>query len=249
MVLTGGTLGPGSSQSPSAPQTLTPVGTATEDREVRPEGTQLTRATLPRTVPPLPHGWQRLDIPEVGTIDIPPVMEMQGEAFRKFKDALAESQSIPSAPDLTIVLQQKGLNAGDPSALKQYVRIMIATIPMGRGEVGRLTDEMPLSDAEIDELKRLFEEQVRSAPVITVLEVYRPEVVNIAGMQALCLSYTRRVQDNPPVIVRVYRFHNYDRIHSLTVSYRVRERDMWEKYVPPILESFRITHIRGPNGR
>lgn len=50
----------------------------------------------------------------------------------------------------------------------------------------------------------------------------------------------------PPVIVRVYLFPNYDRMHRVILSCREREEERWTKDLDGMLKSFRITSVRGP---
>ena len=54
----------------------------------------------------------------------------------------------------------------------------------------------------------------------------------------------RQLNNNPYVIVHVYCFHNYDREHTLTLSYRLSEENYWKSDFAKILNSFRITNIK-----
>ena len=125
---------------------------------------------------------------------------------------------------------------------------MVETQAVKPGDVGTLDAELPARENDLTELQHYWERMIRRAPGIQIVDFYRPSVRTINGMQALCISYTRTVGRNPPALVQTYIFDNYDRTHSLTMSYRVTEEEKWNQYFPAILASFRITAIRELQG-
>ena len=60
-------------------------------------------------------------------------------------------------------------------------------------------------------------------------------------MSALLISYKRQLNDKPYVHVEAYKFFDDDKVHSLTLSYRISEKKLWEDNLNLILKSFRIT--------
>ncbi len=202
------------------------------------------RPQIPLPPPNLKYEWQRVEIPGIGTIDIPPVMEVQAASMRNLvKDVTKEVYGLTSSGS-AVTIQQRGLNARDPEAFKSYVRITVKTETCNPGEeVGTLDADLGLTDSDISELQSSWEAQIRLIPRIQVLDFYRPTVERVNGMQAVCISYKRSLDKNPPVFVKMYAFQNYDRTHWIDMSYRVAEEDRWSKYFPAILESFRITNI------
>jgi hypothetical protein len=70
------------------------------------------------------------------------------------------------------------------------------------------------------------------------------EVEKINGVSCIHIGYKRQLHDKPFVLVHIYYFHNNDRVHALTLSYRLSEVDYWREDFAKILKSFRITTIR-----
>jgi hypothetical protein len=204
-------------------------------------------AADPLAPPKLPIGWERIHIPDVGTIDIPPTMEVQGSTLTELskeytKELIPQSDSSESG---RVTIQQKGLNDLDPEAAKFYVRIMVVTNIGNRGDFETLNSRYGVTKDELREISILFRTQVENQ-FMRILQWDAPSVELINGMQAMRLSYRRQMKDNPPVRVATYIFQNYDRMHQLTMSYRESERNRWLSDFPTILSSFRITNIRGP---
>ena len=198
----------------------------------------------PLAAPELRAGWQRVEVPAVGTIDIPPVMEVQVPAYRELRNALVKHRYGHEASSSGVTIQQKGLNVADPNALRLYVRVMVETEEVPPGEAAALWEPLALTDTDLNELKHTWEAQMREIPGVEVLEFHPVTAERINGIEALCMSYRRRVAKNPPCVVKMYMFQNYDRMHRLTMSYAESEESRWVGYFPGILASFRITAIR-----
>jgi hypothetical protein len=61
-----------------------------------------------------------------------------------------------------------------------------------------------------------------------------------------CHEFMFTIKDNfkkNPLFWFVYYFQNYDRMHSLTLSYRISEAEYWKNDFATILKSFRLTNI------
>ena len=205
----------------------------------------------PIAPPDLPIGWQRFQILNVGTIDIPPTMEVQGATLAELskqynKEFIPQSDSSESG---RITIQQKGLNALDPEATKLYVRIMVHTTIGNPGDFETLNSGYDVTQDKLREVSILIRTQLENQfknQFIRILQWDVPSVELINRMQAIRLSYRRQMNDNPPVRVETYIFQNYDRMHELTMSYRESERNIWLSDFPSILTSFRITNVIVP---
>lgn len=188
---------------------------------------QALATSLPLPPADLPTGWQRIEIPEVGTIDIPPSMEVR-DGGRNAGE---------------IIIQQKGLNESDPIAENSYVRIAVVTDVSNFGEVESLDSLFGFPADELQELSKTCRAYLKETfPEILQWNVPLPMLVN--GMIAIRLDYKYQHENNPTRLV-IYIFQNVDRIHYLVMSYREAERDKWLPDFPTILSSFRITNIRG----
>ena len=202
--------------------------------------------TLPS--PQLPPSWQRIQIPNVGTIDIPPTMEVQGDALSNLSKEISKQliQEDDSTDSGRITIQQKGLNALDPEASKLYMRIMIKTTIGSPGDFEALNSRFTATQDELREVSLLFRTQIENQ-FMRILQWDVPSVELLNGMQAIRLSYRRQMRDNPPVRAVMYIIQNYDRMHHLTMSYRESERHLWLNDFNTILSSFRITNDRSPS--
>jgi len=175
--------------------------------------------------------WKRTTIAGVGTIDVPPSLEVQEGQLREM-----------SGSSYGLVLQQKGLNAQTQSSLGTYVRVMVESFPADSpGDFRRAGTKIKYTSAELEELSTALRMQAEM-PDITILQWDKPRVVEVNGVTAVCVEYSRAYKSNTPAKVAIYMFEDYDRIHKLTMSYRVSEREMWAAALQGVLQSFRISH-------
>lgn len=72
--------------------------------------------------------WERIEIPGVGSIQIPPSMEVQDGAYQAMKEALTGTSSD------TFVIQQRGLNEDADVAYNTYARILVSYDQGERGD-------------------------------------------------------------------------------------------------------------------
>jgi|LSQX01.2.fsa_nt_gb hypothetical protein len=201
--------------------------------------------SLPLPPPDLPAGWQRVQILEVGTIDIPPTMEVQSGKYAELSQALKKSMfDLESGGTGKITIQQKGMNSFDPVAAESYVRVMLETDVGNPKDFEHLASRYEAMQDELREISTLFRTQAENQ-YAKILQWDVPSLELVSGMQAIRLSYRRQYQSNPPVRVTTYMFQNHDRMHRLTMSYREAERTKWLADFPTILSSFRITNVRG----
>lgn len=94
-----------------------------------------------------------------------------------------------------------------------------------------MTENISLNDEEIYELdlelKNNYLVSFNKAS-ISLVEWYPVVITSVNEMPALLISYKRKFNNEPIVFVKNYRFQDYDKIHSLTFSYRINEKDIWE---------------------
>jgi len=208
------------------------------------------------TVLPLPlslplDNWKRIYIEGIGTIDIPPTMEVQSGIYKEIidplKPELMRSMGIVSNPNYDIIIQQKGLNDLESSGFQRYARVMINT------DIGKMGDFDTLyfnindySASDIRELNNLFQSSTTSGFSGTGLKLVNwvpLKLEKINGMSCIHISYTRQLNNNPAVFVSIYKFQNVNRMFTLTLSYRQNESDFWSGDFNIILDSFRIEKI------
>ena len=238
--------GPGSTEEPPQPAPIVARDTDPKPQSPKPK----SPAPIVAKDAALPVGWQRVKIPEVGTIDIPPSMEVQSGPYARlskaFKKSLLKDSTGSAAGRITI--QPKGLNALDSAALNFYVRVMVTTDVGNAGDFESLNSKFEATSDELRDVSTLFRTQAENAFKNTkILQWDAPSLELVNGMQAIRMGYRRRLRGAPPVRVTAYIFQNYDRMHMLTMSYRESERSKWLSDFPGILRSFRITNVIGPS--
>lgn len=206
-----------------------------------------TGVSIPLPIDKPLAGWKRVKIDNVGTIDLPPEMEIQGTAYKQksepFKEKLQEFWDIEFS-NPTLIFQPKGINANDIKSLGKYARVMYESIDGNPGDYQRLTEIIPASDNELIELDKELHNQMTielSKTTLRLIEWYPLKITTVNGMPALLISYKRQLKNEPYVDVKIYRFQDYDKLHSLTLSYRINEKDMWLAPLDGVLKSFRIT--------
>ena len=188
---------------------------------------------LPYPLPIVQNGFARTAIPEVGTIDVPPLMELQSEEMtRKVTEAVKDAGMFNKNKKTEFVLMQKGL--------QYYSRIMVSTYA---AEVGlRLMD--PIAEkSELVEFDSQLEEQIRKTG-IRVLSSQPLEELTLNGMHCFKKPYRRQSKSDTPVKVNMYIFFNRNQTIYLTMSYRETESNIWEPLFEKSLRSFRIIDIR-----
>lgn len=188
-------------------------------------------------------------IRDVGFISIPSNIEIQSGQYKEINDAYLKEimdQFDYELLDDRVIFQQKGLNTSKKDSFETYVRVIIETDKGTIGDYDTLKTELNASPTELAELGKIIKpelENILSKTGINMLEWYEPLTVTVNGVDALKISYSRQLNNNPPVLVEIYEFYNNDRMHRLTLSYRVEESKIWKSLLEDVLRSFTITNI------
>ena len=194
--------------------------------------------------------WKRIEISDIGTIDLSPKLEIQSGKYKEMKLQIKDkAQEIWGLKfdEPKLVIQPKGINQFDETSLSKYCRVIIETIPGNPNEFQHLNEKIDITSSELSELNIEFKNQVQQGfynTPLKLIEWYPLRINEINGMPCIHASYKRQFKDQPFVIVDLYRFLNYDRIISLTISYRISEKEYWSSILNNTLKSFRITNIK-----
>lgn len=196
-------------------------------------------------LPTLPSGWERVYIKNVGSFDLPPTMEIQKGKYKEYVD---EVKSINGFDVIQLTAQQSGLNKFDRDGFKKYARVMIETDFGSQDDFEKLDFNISeYTGEDINELNSMFEHHFKQSVLGTglkIIEWNKLKIEKVNGMSCIHISYKRQLLDKPLVLVNMYMFHNNDRMHTFTLSYRLSEEDYWKSDFITILNSFRITNIR-----
>ena len=177
-------------------------------------------------------------IDEVGSISVTDDLELQGGNYKEMVDSYLNSRHINF--DSRVVFQPKGLNALDKE-VNSYCRIIIEPL---YGDYEPLYSKIP--QVSVNELRGLSASMKQSliegfaGTSLQLINFFGSTIVKINNQVAIKTSYTRRLGDNAPVRVDVYHFQNRDRMHSLTLSYRIEDAALWKEKLSHSLNSFKI---------
>jgi hypothetical protein len=182
----------------------------------------------------------------IGVIQIPDELELQSGAYKTFVDSYTKLAGVEADAN-RYVFQQKGLNEGTSESKSQYVRVIVETSYESPGSYSHLSSNPNLSSSELSEMDNTFRQNILSSLASInqkLIQWKGTDVVYINGMYALHCCYTRQLDSNPIVLVNVYNFQNYDRMHRLTLSNRVEDNYKWAPLFKSVVNSFKITNVK-----
>ena len=204
-----------------------------------------TAQTLPQPNPTLTTNWERIYIKDIGNIDIPPTMEVQGAEMKTF---INEERKIKGYDASQITIQQAGLNEKKPESFNKYARIILDTYLGTAGDYAKLNfNTTEFSQSDIAQTNVVMKSQIvqsMEGSDLKLIEWCGTTVEKVNGMSCTHISYKRQNGGKPIVLVHMYTFQNYDRAYRLTLSYRLSEQDYWKTDYATILKSFRLSNIK-----
>lgn len=181
----------------------------------------------------------------LGSILIPDIMELQSGAYKKLSDGFSKEMGYDVSGK--VIFQQKGLNELNFRGINTYARVMIGTEVGTPGSYKKLTTKSKATPRELQILGSSLKKELVDSFGNTGLKLLRWDgvsVVTVNGQSALKFAYLRQLNDNPSVYVEIYRFQNNDRMHSLTISYRLDDASIWKDALERTKNSFKITNVR-----
>jgi hypothetical protein len=209
----------------------------------------MNSVTISQTVfnntPQVQDGWQKIYMKNVGSFDLPPTLEIQEGKYKQEMDSFYNriEYAVPQ-----LVAQPKGINNYKQESLEKYARVMLETKIGTSGDFLKLGFNISeFSEADIVDLNSTYKQQIQQGLTKIshkLITWYPLKIEKINGMSCMHLSFIRQLDDNPIVLINMYIFQNNDRVHTLTLSYRLKEKENWENDFKSILKSFRITNIK-----
>ncbi|MCB0782290.1 MAG: hypothetical protein KDC03_22610, partial [Flavobacteriales bacterium] len=204
-------------------------------RILRSPGTTGASSSLPSSQ--AGTGYTSYRIKGLGTIQVSDAMELQGGRFQELTRRYEAASGTKMLEEGDVIFQQPGVNDGLPSSRSTYVRLMLRTDVSERGDYDALDAPITMSQADLNELntwrRQSLEAEYRSmANGMRLLGWDGLKVGRVGRYRALHFGYMRQLGSNPKVRVEEYLVPNGDRIHYITISYRVEDSGLWL----PILE-------------
>lgn len=194
--------------------------------------------------------FENYKLSNIGYISIPTKMEIQSGDYKKLAEVVQKEMGKRFGYEISsnrIVFQQKGLNNSEKSGFASYARVILETDIGNYGDYEKLTNNYTATQAELNELSSEMKKEMQSSFSGTGLKLiswYGISITKVNGRTALKISYLRQLNDNPYVVVNMYKFQNNDRLHTLTLSYRQSDETTWKPLFSQILNSFTITNVR-----
>ena len=190
------------------------------------------------------------ELPGIGYISIPNNMEQQTGVVKKLKEKISKELSKKfnyTTPNEIIVFQQKGLNDLDKNAFSTYSRIRITTDIGSLGDYKKLDDTLIFTEEELKKINNSYKEQVKS-----VLEKIGGKLIDwkgfslikINGFDVMKITYVRKLNNRPDVIVNIHKIQNNDRMYTITFSHRVEDLKIWNHLFDKTINSLQIMNIK-----
>lgn len=196
-----------------------------------------------------PQGWTEIEIEEIGSILIPPTIELRDDDsyISLLADGIRDNLVTKTKVKIvkaSLTFQPKGVNNLQKEAVAKYARILISIDKGHGGEFLNDYEVSGLTRTELGELNSMYRESFeedakKMGGQAKLLEWYPVKVVKINGMSAIKIAYLRQAMNNPPVYVQTYNFLNYDERIEITLSYRDNEKHLWAEDFESSINSFR----------
>jgi len=192
--------------------------------------------------------WETVSIPEICTFQIPPTVEIQKETYKRISEQARKMVLDITQSSDSVIAQPKGINDLDPVALKKYCRIIVETVRGTKGDYAKLDEPLLVSEAELKEFDKEFKNQLEQQAAMwnakgvkmTILSWKPAKITHVNGVYALINTYTRSINDAPSVLVQVYWIQNNDVMHTITISYRESEKDIWADDLGRVINTFKF---------
>lgn len=189
-------------------------------------------------------------IEDVGYISIPNNMELQSGNYKEGMENELKKQARKHhffIADDRVVFQQEGLNDFSSQGVSLYARIIIETTFGYFDDYLKQTDDYSCTPKELSDLNTMYKQEIIENAKRTGLEIVEWKgisIVKINNGTAIKVSYIRRLDYNPNVCVEMYQFHNNDRQHLITMSYRQQDSTIWKPLFSKVISSFNLTNIK-----
>lgn len=182
--------------------------------------------------------WEEVSIPNVGTMRIPPSMEVQSDEYHAMKEGITGASSD------SFIVQQRGLNEGTDEGFDTYARIMVSCDVGSSGDYPADGYDPELyTDDEIAEIDSALEEGLRpqmDALGIPIIDWYPIELGYLGNNSCLHISYSRVGDDGESTQVDLYSIPCDDRIVDVTLSYRLSDAKTWADALTLALQTLEI---------
>lgn len=183
--------------------------------------------------------WSNIKISGVGTIDLPPTMEVQEGLNKKVYEQYSKTRTTRTLPK--ILIQPKGRNNHADSSFQRYANIQITVIILNESiDIGVNFDYSKFSQEDKKLIYDGFKEEVSNYPSnVKIFELYPLTFVEINNVNCYRVGLKRQLDNNPPVIVYTYKFFDHKKAFEIVISWRENEAKYWKDDLFKSLNSFK----------
>jgi len=193
--------------------------------------------------------WHTVQVPGLCTFQIPPSLEIQKGVYKTVNDQFRRTVlQITDSPN-RVVAQPVGINDLDPRAMDRYCRVIVETQMARKGEFDPLGKPILLTKTELQELDKIFRTQqdaaqkelAKKGATMQILSWVPVAVADLNGTPAISYGYCRSGHAGAPAVWgRTYAVQNNDCMHTITVSCRDTEKNLWADDLRKVLQTFRF---------
>lgn len=185
----------------------------------------------------IPGTWSTYNVGNQYEISVPPTIELKRpyDEYTQFQ----KKHNLPVNNEV-VIFQQDGLSRRTEEALGKYCRVMIQYISGSYGDFLKKTE----TDALNYEYAAIFKEMVTTeiGPASRQMGDISYCWKEIRGQKYIEVRYKRTGTDfDPtiPVLCKICIFQNGNEMVKMVLSYREKEKNLWEKDFDLILKSFK----------
>lgn len=197
---------------------------------------KITPNAQPIFIPPT-DTWTNYEISNAFTISVPNTVELRKRNdmyTQEVKDVGWHGYKI----DLSrITFQQKELSKIGSKALETYCRIIIDYAQGNSGDFYKATEVEELNADDIRYLQNQVKQGCESTGFHTMGEV-EVRWIRIGNIYGLEIAYVRSGTEDRQVQVYTYSFFNNDETVTMTLSYWVKDREIWEQDFHNLVRTF-----------
>jgi len=183
--------------------------------------------------------WANVEINGVGTIDMPPTMEVQEGLNKKIYEQYSKTRTTRTLPK--IIFQPKGRNNRADSSFQRYANIQITAVLLSDStDIGVDFDYSKFSQEDKKLIYDGFKAEVSTYPSnVKIFELYPLTFVKINNISYYRVGLKRQLDNNPPVIAYTYKFFDHKKAFDIVISWRENEAKYWKDDLFKSLNSFK----------
>ena len=183
--------------------------------------------------------WTNIKISGVGTMEIPPTMEVQEVLNKSVYEQYSKTRTKRTLPN--IIIQPKGRNNHADSSFNRYANIQITVVILDDStEIGLNFDYSKISQEDKKLIYDGYKKEVSNYPSnVKIFELYPLTFVKINNVNCYRVGLKRQLDYNPPVFVYLYKFFDFKKAIEISISWREKEAKYWKDDLFRSLNSFK----------